>query len=111
MMFFRVLIFLCSVPFAVWPLSPSFAAGVRGISPDVTLSLDDCVSVALERRPSLTEARSGVMSQASRVGQAAADSRMQVRAAPSYGYSRSEGSGGGGGVINTDFTLSQTIFD
>lgn len=74
------------------------------------LTLDRCVEIALERRPSLREVRSGIESQTARVGQAAAPARPQVRIGPSYSYSYNE-TGGERGSINTDFTLSQTIFD
>jgi outer membrane protein TolC len=91
------------------------ADDIPGISsPDVflgeELTLERCIQVALASRPSLEETRSGIESQASRVSQAAASARPQVRISPSYGYSRNE-STGQGGSFTTDFSLSQTILD
>ena len=91
------------------------ADGIPGISsPDVffgeELTLNRCIQVALASRPNLEETRSGIEAQASRVSQAAASARPQVRISPSYGYSRNE-SAGQGGSFTTDFSLSQTILD
>lgn len=104
--------------------SCALSAGVAGAAPasvisgdllPITLSgdvltLEQCIEIALQRHPSLAEARSSVESQTARVGQAAASLRPRVSVGPSYSYSRNDNSGERGN-INTDFALSQTLFD
>ncbi|MDR1943979.1 MAG: TolC family protein [Synergistaceae bacterium] len=94
----------------LWGLEPAAADETPAVVSGEALSLERCVEIALDMRPSLAAARFGVESQASRVGQAAAPARPHVQISPSYGYSRNE-SVGQSGTINTDFTLNQTIFD
>jgi outer membrane protein TolC len=73
------------------------------------IGLDDCLRIALELNPGLAETRSGIASQAARVGEAAASSRPQIGFSSSYGYSRSDIAGQG--AINNGITLRQSIFD
>jgi outer membrane protein TolC len=87
------------------------AGGTSGDIPaGEPLTITRCIEIALERHPSLREARSSIESQSARVGEAAASARPQVRVSSSYGRSYS-GSGPESGSINTDITLSQTLFD
>jgi outer membrane protein TolC len=74
------------------------------------MTIDRYIELALDAHPSLTKARSSVESQSSRVQETAAQSRPQVRVSSSYSRSYNE-NGGEGSSVNTDITLSQTIFD
>jgi outer membrane protein TolC len=80
------------------------------ISQDNVITMDRCIELALEAHPRLREARSSVQSQGSRVDETAAQARPQVRISSSYSRSYND-SGGESGSMNTDITLSQTIFD
>jgi outer membrane protein TolC len=77
--------------------------------PGGIVALEECLEIALDLNPSLTEAKSGIASQAARVGEAAASSRPQISLSSSYGYGHSGSDGQGS--INTGVTLRQSIFD
>ncbi|MDR3353430.1 MAG: TolC family protein [Synergistaceae bacterium] len=90
---------------------PALAGELSGdVNPNGVITIDRCIELALEAHPRLREARSGVESQGFRVDGTAAQTRPQVRVSSSYARSYNEG-GGEAGSINTDITLSQTIFD
>ena len=90
---------------------PAMAGELSGdIGQNQVITMDRCIELALEAHPRLREARSSVRSQGSRVEGTAAQARPQVRVSSSYSRSYNEG-GGEGGSMNTDITLSQTIFD
>jgi outer membrane protein TolC len=74
------------------------------------MTIDRCIELALGSHPRLAEVRSGVESQSFRVQGAAAQAKPQVRVSSSYSRSYNENSGEGSSV-NTDISLSQTIFD
>jgi outer membrane protein TolC len=77
--------------------------------PDGTVTLEECLRIALDLNPGLAETKSGIDSQAARVREAAAASRPQVGLSSSYGYTHTGNAEQGS--INTGFTLRQSIFD
>jgi outer membrane protein TolC len=112
--FNRVLILSLSVLSVTISASSAFSAAPEtGVSQDLTgrtLSLEQCIALAVKLNPGLAAARSEVDSQKARVGEAAASSRPQIGFSTSYGYSRAEDAGQGGS-ISTGITLRQSIFD
>jgi outer membrane protein TolC len=101
---------ILSAAFLLFFQSSAFSASSADLAlPEGAVTLEDCLRIALGLNPSLAEVKSGIASQAARVGEAAASSRPQVGLSSSYGYTYSGNAEQGS--ISTGVTLRQSIFD
>lgn len=87
-----------------------FSAAVFAAETKV-LTLDDCISTALDEHPDLVVAASRINSKKAAVGQAASGGRTQVTAGASYTRSDNSGVNKDSGSYNTNIQVSHTLFD
>ncbi len=88
-----------------------FAAAVRA---GETLTLEQCVAIALKGHPSLTAAEGALESSRARTSQAAVGARTMVNGTAGYardGAVKGPGSGGSDGDWSSGVSLSQTVYD